>query len=100
MDGFLTQAFTYCLIKNALPVDKQKELLSMQEFLGVSTNAPTPEVGFIKYIKVLDEIADHKDTVLHVISDLYGEYIVKHHHKFLLLEGDAKVYNVIQGLKI
>ena len=39
--------------------------------MGISTNAPTPEVGQVKYLSVLDEIADNKDTVLHVISDLY-----------------------------
>ena len=37
--------------------------------MGISTNAPTPEVGQVKYLSVLDEIADNKDTVLHVISD-------------------------------
>ena len=59
--------------------------------MGISTNAPTPEVGQVKYLSVLDEIADNKDTVLHVISDLYTKHMVAHNHKFLVLEGDAKV---------
>ncbi len=55
---FKTKAFAYCLVKNALPSDKQKELLGFQEFLSISTNTPTPEVGYAKYIEVLDELAD------------------------------------------
>ena len=43
--------------------------------MGISTNAPTPEVGQVKYLSVLDEIADNKDTVLHVISDLYTKHM-------------------------
>ena len=49
----LTQAFSYCLIKNALPAERRKELLGVQEFVGISTNAPTPEVGQVKYLVLL-----------------------------------------------
>ena len=67
--------------------------------MGISTNAPTPEVGQVKYLSVLDEIADNKDTVLHVISDLYTKHMVAHNHKFLVLEGDAKVWDIMQLIK-
>ena len=68
----LTQAFSYCLIKNALPAERRKELLGVQEFVHISTNAPTPEVGQVKYLSV---------------SDLYTKHMVAHNHKFLVLEG-------------
>ena len=53
VQNLLTQAFSYCLIKNALPAERRKELLGVQEFVGISTNAPTPEVGQVKYLSVL-----------------------------------------------
>ena len=83
------------LIKNAF----SGSCASLQSFLGVGTNTSEPEVGIVKYIDVLDEVADKKETVLHVIGNLYNEYICKHTKQFLLLEGDAKVYDVMQAVK-
>lgn len=56
-------------------------------------NLPAPEVGCVNYIALLDEIADNKGTI---ISDLH---MVMHNHAFLVLEGDAKMYDVIQDIK-
>ena len=65
--------------------------LSLQEFVSISLSLPTPEVGQVKYIQVLDEISDNKDTILHVIRDLYDRYMVENGHKFVVLVADAKV---------
>ena len=48
---------------------------------------------------MLDEKADSKDTMLHVISELHDQHIVKNQIKWLVLEGDAKPYEIIQVLK-
>ncbi len=56
-------------------------------------------MGVVKYIKVMDAIADNKDTILSIIGELYAEYITKHNHKYLVLEGDAKTYDTIQAIK-
>ena len=50
----------------------------------------------IKYHSVLDAVGDSKDTV---ISDLYEQYVVQHNLTHLILEGDAKLYEVLQSLK-
>ena len=98
-DLLFSRALTYCLIKNALPAEEQKELLGFQEFLGITTNAPTPEIGYVRYSQVLDEVADCKDTVLGIVSRLHSEYMLMHDHSFVVLEGDAKVYDIIQRVK-
>ena len=98
-DLLFSRALTYCLIKNALPAEEQKELLGFQEFLGITTNAPTPEIGYVRYSQVLDEVADCKDTVLGIVSRLHSEYMLMHNHSFVVLEGDAKVYDIIQRVK-
>ncbi len=58
-----------------------------------------PQVGVVRYVQVLDEVVDNKDTVLYVLSQLHAEYISKHGLKFLVLEGDAKTYDTIQSIK-
>lgn len=92
---FLHKAVSYYLIKDVY----HGNLGTLKTFFATSTNAPKPEVGNVKYIHVLDEVADSKDTMLHVISDLYSEYICGHENKFLVLEGDAKTYDIIQAIK-
>ena len=53
----------------------------------------------VVYVNVLDERADDKDTVLHVVNQLYTEHVCKQGKRFLVLEGDAKTYEIIQNLK-
>ena len=85
---FMAHTTSYCLLQNGIKGDKQ--LIGFQLFISIATKAPKPEVGSVKYIQVLDEVADSKDTILHVISELHAECICKHNHKYLVLEGDAK----------
>ena len=94
---FTSHVISYCLLQNN--VQNDKHLIGLQYFLSFATRSPKPEVGNVKYVQVLDEVADSKDTVLHVISELYAEYICKHGHKYLVLVGDAKTYDVIQAIK-
>ena len=51
------------------------------------------------YITVLDEKADSKDTVLHLINELYAAYVRSHEKSFMVLEGDAKTYDIMQEIK-
>ena len=94
---FISHATSYCLLRNSLPDDKQ--LVSLQNFFSIATKASSPEVGIVKYVQVLDEIADSKDTILHIVSELYAHYICKHGNKYLVLEGDAKTYDTMQDVK-
>ncbi len=93
---FIAHATSYCLLQNYI---QEKQLVGLQTFFPMATKAPKPEVGIVKYVQVLDEVADSKDTILHVISELHSEYISKHSHKYLVLEGDAKTYDIIQAIK-
>ncbi len=86
---------SYFLLRNS----ESEQLIGFQTFFSYASNISEPEVGIVKYIKVMDEIADSKDTVLNIVGELHAEYIIKHNHKYLVLEGDAKTYNVIQAIK-
>ena len=46
------------------------------------------------YLQVLDAVADKKDTLMELLHYLHQEYIVNQGKSYLLLEGDAKLYEV------
>lgn len=95
IEELVVQATNYFMLKNA----SLKKMIGMQPFFAISQNQPKPEVGFVAYVDVLNEIADDKDTILHVLNNIYDEYICRHNKTFVLLEGDAKTYEVMQALK-
>lgn len=79
---FLKQVTSYFLIKDIVRGD----FVALQTFFAVSINTSKPEGGNVKYIQVLDEVEDGKDTILHVISDFY----LQSWQPILVLEGDSK----------
>ena len=98
LDRVLLCATGYCSVKN-VAAESESSFISMQQFVAFADNITQAEVGHVKYVGVLDEVADTKDTVLHIISDLHTEYICRHEKSFVVIEGDAKVYDIIQSVK-
>ena len=43
--------------------------------------------------------ADNKQTLLAIVNNLYEEFIVKEGHKWVMVEGDAKTYDILQCIK-
>lgn len=73
-------------------------------FLGIqdyfSTTRPShTEKSNIYYSKVIDAIANNKDTIMALLHELHEEHIIKQHREWLLVEGDAKIFDVLQNLK-
>lgn len=54
----------------------------------------------IKYHSIMNAVADSKDTMMIIINELYDEYIVKQNQTHLVVEGDAKLYEILQSLKV
>ena len=75
-----------------------KFLLNMQEYLRVTTATHT-EKSNVTYLQVMDAVADNKDTLIHLLSDLQEQLISNGTHEYIVLEGDAKLYEVLQSLK-
>ena len=97
---FTNHSTSYCLLKNALTQNSLEEhLIGIQAFFLVSQKTPSPEIASVAYVEVLDEVANEKDTILHVINNLYVEHVRKHGKDFVVLEGDAKTYDTIQAVK-
>ena len=47
----------------------------------------------------MDAVADSKDTIMQMLHDLHRKYIVDGNRQWLLVEGDNKVYEILQALK-
>lgn len=47
----------------------------------------------------MDAKSDSKDTLMPMLQDLHREFIIKQEHQHLVVEGDAKIYELLQSLK-
>ena len=80
--------------------EPNRVLLNLQDYLRVTTVTCT-EKSHISYLQVMDAVADSKDTIsmIHLLSDLQEQFISNGVHEYIILEGDAKLYEVLQSLK-
>ena len=53
----------------------------------------------ITYLRIINEPADNKETILKVINFLYNVYDVETTINHLLVIGDAKIYELLRKLK-
>ena len=72
--------------------------LTIQDYFTV-TRATHTEKSEVAYLKVMDAVADSKDTIMLMLHDLHQKYIVEQNRQWLLVEGDNKVYEILQALK-
>ena len=51
------------------------------------------------YVDIVSLPADSKDTVLRVLRDLHTTFIIQLQFRWLMVVGDAKTYDILQGLR-
>ena len=66
--------------------------------MGV-TRPTTTETSMVVYFHVLDALSESKDTLMRILLDLHKRFITGQNKKWLVVVGDAKVYDVLQSLK-
>ena len=90
----------FLLQKHVTRSDTQENVsfISIQDFLSTCRNS-SAQRSKVAYLRVMDAVADNKDTVLQLTHDLYQQFIVDQKMKWLVVEGDAKVYEVLKALK-
>ena len=71
----------------------------MIHYLSVTRPVET-EKSNIVYYKVLDVIADQKDTLIYILHDLHSTFIDKRGLPYLLIEGRCKIVCSFAGHKI
>ena len=78
--------------------DPESTFLGMQQFFSV-VRANNTEKSNVQYLEVMDAVADTKDTMIALLHNLHSKYILHQHQEFLVLEGDAKLFDIVQSLK-
>jgi len=90
---------TYILHRIAISSSTaDKPFLNIQDYFSLTRTTHT-EKSQIAYLEVMDSVADRKDTVMQLLHDLQQRFIVGQSMKWLVLEGDAKLYEVMKSLQ-
>ena len=87
---------TYILYGEAASTINE-QLISIQEFFSL-VRATHTEQSQVVYLEVMDAVADTKDTMMQLLHDLHEQFIVSQNMKWLVLEGDAKLYEIVKSL--
>ena len=57
------------------------------------------QISEVQYIEVLDTVADKQDTVTAILDNLYHDQILSRQMQYVIVEGDAKIYEIMQNIK-
>lgn len=71
--------------------------LSLQDYYALLRPTHTEQSQVI-YLEVLDAVADCKDTMIGLLQSLKSTFIEQRGMKWLVLEGDAKLYEILKSL--
>ena len=85
--------FSYMLNKQAVTEKEPNSVINFQDYFDLlkATHTEKSKTG---YVKVMDAVADSKETIIQPLHDLYAKFI----KQYLVLEGDQKLYQVFQSL--
>ncbi len=76
----------------------ESPFMSIQDYFSL-TRVTHTERSQVVYLEVMDAVADNKDTIIQMLHDLHQEFICDRSMQWLVVEGDAKVYDILQALK-
>ena len=92
------ELYAYVIQKQALSMNEpSKTLVNLQDYLG-TTRVNHTEKSAVEYLQVMDAIADSKDTMMEMLHNLHEKHIAPHKQQWLVVEGDAKVYEILKSL--
>lgn len=95
------ELFSYMLQKTAIAnTDSSTEgpFINIQDYFNLTRITHT-ERSQVAYLEVMDAISDKKDTLIELLHDLYVKLIKDQTREYLVIEGDQKLYEVLQSLK-
>ena len=97
MTELKSELHTYLLMKTAAK-QPGRNLIGIQDYFSCSRATHTEQSNYF-YLNIMDCKADSKDTLMSMLHDLYDEFIATGSSKYLVVEGDAKLYELLQSLK-
>ena len=93
------ELLNYMLQKSAVASSNSEHpFVNIQDYFYL-TRATHTERSRVAYLEVMDAVSDSKDTLLELVHDLYSKLIKDQNREYLVIEGDQKLYEVLQSLK-
>ena len=95
------ELFSYMLQKTAVAeadCSTEGPFLNIQDYFNL-TRVTHTERSQVAYLEVMDAISDRKDTIIQLLHNLYVKLIKDQNREYLVIEGDQKLYEVLQSLK-
>ena len=100
LNEFHEEIHTYMMQKLALESNESpKTFLNLQDYLSL-TRTNHMERSNVLYLDVMDAKSDSKDTLMSMLQDLHQDFVVERGHQYLVVEGDTKIYELLQSLKL
>jgi len=93
--------FNYMLQKSATAevfCSTEQPFINLQDYFNL-TRVTHTERSQVAYLEVMDAISDRRDTLIELLHDLYVKLIKDQEREYLVIEGDQKLYEVLQSLK-
>ncbi|VDI73952.1 Hypothetical predicted protein [Mytilus galloprovincialis] len=88
----------YCFCKLPCP-NSHSQSPGIQDFISKKTNNTVIEKSEVKYLSLLDEQCDNKDTVKHSLEILHQNLNIGQDINHLVVVGDGKTYDLLEKLK-
>ena len=79
-------------------ISTDKTLLNIQDHFSC-TRAARTEKSSVYFLNIMDAIADNKDSLMSMLFDLHAQFIESRKCTYLVVEGDTKLYEILQSLK-
>jgi len=93
------QIHAYMLQKVAIgSMNPQETFINIQDYLSLA-RANHTEKSNVLYLDVMDAKSDSKDTLMSMLQNLHQQFISRQGRQHLVVEGDAKIYELLQSLK-
>lgn len=93
------ELFIYMLQKLAIAdTSSEESYFGLQDYFNI-TRATNTEKSKVTYLEVMDAVSDNKDTQLKLLHELFAKFIKDQTREHLVIEGDQKLYEVLQSLK-
>ena len=99
LDDLNQDLFTYMLQKQAIELSESDQpFMNMQDYFS-TTRVTHTEKSEVAYFEVMNAVSDSKDTQIEMLHSLFDKFIRGSTREYLVVEGDQKLYDILQSLK-
>lgn len=94
------ELFTYMLQKLAIADSfPEQPFINIQDYFSVTRTTHKVRPSSIAYLEIMNAVSDSKDTMLELLHELFDKFISGQSREYLVIEGDQKLFEILQSIK-